>query len=658
MGDFLKQDVQTPFRAGYLAAGIRLGIETNSRTLLAAARDNLDPADPNLADVRLRIWVEDRPGPEDTCVAPYFRGLGDLVFSGYGDQGSLLVNLRDRRGAGRLTRTLVGRDEFWKTIFFPSVLAILAPSVGLTSLHSACVSSGGRGLLLVGGTRAGKSTLSLALCQNGFDYLSDDRSLLGRAEGELRVWALSPEMKQRPESVRHFPELSRLQPTPAPDGDRAYRFDPTAELGIRRVRACRPAWIVFLERTPESLFSLTGICADEAAVRLRVDLHRESGEAAERRRGILEELVGCPSYVLRYGGDPRAIAGALRHVCLQGGEAGTGRPRSMVPEVTRAASDPLRRFRSTSLRTDVRLMGRHLRIETDSPSVISRVCELFDLSEPAPFGTPEFVWRIALERQEDGTTLWPPMTAFCDGSLRYIGLGRRGFLAADLAARQGVGCLPEPLSGDRIGFATVVLAGMLHLTAPAFGLTAVSAACVARQGRGLLLFGPPNSGKTTASYWASKQGMQFHADQAAFLEASGSEVGAWGDFWPAAFRPGTVRYLPELTTLGRPFRYGDRRFLCLDKGTGFPASRPRVTAAACIFLERSVASPPRLVPLSPPELRKQTFTNAGSSMESQAIFGLLEHLPAYRLQYGEDPRVAALLFRSVLDAERLMEAGL
>lgn len=657
MGDFLKQDVQTPLRASYVAAGIRFGIETNSETVLEAAGDNLDPADPNAPDIRLRIWVEDLPNQGEACLTPYFRGLGQFVFSSYGEQSSLLVNLRDRRGAGRLTRALVRREEFWKTIFFPSILAILAPSVGLTSLHSACVAFRGRGMLLVGDSSAGKSTLSLALCRAGFDFLCDDRTLLGRREGELQAWALSPEMKQRPESLHHFPELRRLRLTSAPDGDSVFRFDPALEFGIQRIRACRPAWIVFLEREPEPLFSLREITADESTARLQAGLHRESDEATEDRRRILEELVTCPGYVLRHGGDPRATAGALQHAFLRGSGTHKAASNAVVPQVPRNPTDPLRRFRTTRLRTDVQLMGRHLRIETDSPSVISRVAELFDLSEPVPVGTPGFLWRIALEKPDGTAALWPSMTAFSDGSLRYIGLKRQGFLAADLAAHEAVGSLPEPYSRDTIGFATVFLAGMLHLSAPALGLTPVSAACVARQGRGLLLFGPAESGKTTASYWASKQGMDFHADQATFLETSGSEVVAWGDFWPAAFRPGTARYLPELSAIGRPFRYGDRDFLCIDKGAGPPANRGRVTAAACVFLERSAASPPRLIPLSAEELRGQTVTDAGSSVDSESIFGLLCRLPAYRLQYGDDPRVASLLFRSVLDADRLMEPG-
>src|SRR4029434_5240350 len=128
-----------------------------------------------------------------------------------------------------------------------------------------------------------------------------------------------------------------------------------------------------------------------------------------------------------------------------------------------------------------------------------RVEEAFNTTETIPRGGPQFVWRIACEQRQEPTLAWPSMTAFCKGSLRYINLGQFSFVAADLEGREAVGVLPESLCEDEIGFSTVILASLLHLSAPALGLTAISAACVSKGRNGLLLFGPPNSGKTTRS---------------------------------------------------------------------------------------------------------------------------------------------------------------
>jgi hypothetical protein len=665
MGDFLKKDVETPLYGCYLAAGARLRIETNSESILAIARANLEPSDDghDQEEVRLKLWVEDE---HSQCPAtkPYFRGLGHLVFSGYDDRSSLLIDLRNRCGAGRFTQALARNPRYWKTAVFPSLLGIVGPSVGLTSLHCACVSWKGKGLLLAGGAGAGKSTLSLALAQAGLDFLSDDRTLVRSSNGKLLAFGLSHEMKQRADAVVHFPGLRSVEcETFWCDtlwkGEPALRFDPVQLLGVTRAESCEPCWIVFLERQADPIFQLEEVAPEEAAMLLEQDLHLEMPEASQRQRLTVRALSQKFCYRLRYGGgDPHAAAGALRQLFIEQGSSNgsTQRPRDPHPGKTPLlSSDPLRRFRVTSLRSDVFLMGRHLRIETDSPVVMKRILETFNTAVMVPKGSPQFLWRIACEARQEHCSSWPALTAFCKGPLRYINLGQFSFVAADLEAREAVGVLPENLCEDEIGFSTVFLASLLHLTAPALGLTPISAACVSRNGNGLLLFGPPNSGKTTASYWGKKLGLEFHADQAAFLELDGGSVYAWGEFWPAAFRPETIRFLPELEGLSRSFQYRDRTLLCVDKSALSGANRGRVTPAACIFLERQASSPPRLIPLSHWEIPKQTFTDAGSDEDRNAILALLGKVPAYRLLYGDDPSIAARFFRSVLQAHQLME---
>ncbi|HET9215902.1 MAG TPA: hypothetical protein VFR18_02925 [Terriglobia bacterium] len=656
MVDFLKKDVQTPLYGCYLASGISLRIETNSESILSIARANFESLDDSHVknEVRLRLWVEDAHDSPQT--RPYFRGLGHLVFSGYGERSSLLIDVASRRGAGRFTQSLSKNRSYWKTVVFPSLLAIVAPSVGLTSLHSACVSVKGRGLLLVGVAASGKSTLSLALAQAGLDFLSDDRILVGTRNEELRAWGLSREMKQRADAVRHFPALRHETLTERWNGDSVFRFDPAELFGVTRAEYCEPSWIVFLERQAAPSFVLEELQPEEAINLLELDLHQEMREAAERQHITLQALSKKTCYRLRHGGDPHTVARALGQLFQLGNSRRqVYRSRSIAVNKPSLAGDPLRRFRATCLRADVQMMGRHLRIETDSSLVLKRVAETFGTFESVPKGPPQFTWRIVTEQRRDHTAPWHSMTAFCDGPLRYISLGQFSFIAADLAQREAIGVLSEQLCEDDVGFSTVILSSLLHLSAPQLGLTPVSAACVSRGKNGLLLFGPPQSGKTTAGYWGKKLGLEFHADQATFLEVDRGAVYAWGEFWPTAFRPETMRFLPELAPLARSFTYRDRTFLCVDKGLLSGVNRGRVVPAACIFLERQASSSPRLIPLPRWEVSDQIFTDAGSDDDRVAILAMLRHVPAYRLLYDDDPSIAARLFRSVLDAHQLLE---
>jgi len=674
VGDFLKKDARTPLHGSFLAGGVRLNIETNSESILQIAQTTFQQmgGKPGSAgssgsneEIRLRLWVEKNQHSGDLKSKPYFRGLGDLVFCGFNARSSLMINLRNRSVAGRFTPELAGDQRFWKSILFPSLLAIIGPSAGLTLLHCAAVAWKGNGLLLAGESGSGKSTLSLAMALEGFDFLSDDRTLISNRHGKLLAWGLSAEMKQRIDTVVHFPVLNDVTPSPYSKEEPAFRFDPVEVFGISRVPSCETRWIVFLERRSEPEFSLSEIDPEEAARRLRKDMHQEITGTEAQQRQTIDALSKSSCYRLCYGGSPREIALSLRQL-VEGGWNPLNSTSSDLPKESVQTEvdpiDPLRRFRATPLRTDLVLMGKRIRIETDSSIVLKHVAESFWRPEPEANDSPQFLWRIVCEQREEAPYSWPPMTAFSDRSLRYISVGQRSFIAVDLQAREAVGILPEFLAMDPIGFSSVFLSSLLYLTSPALGLTPVSAACVAKGDQGLLLFGPPNSGKTTSSYWARKHlGLEFHADQAVFLELDSGKIRAWGEFWPAAFRPETATYLPELSALARPFHYRDRSFLCIDKRASLSGNAGSVVPAACIFLERCSHETPRLIPLSGEEttirfdLTMPFKEDAGSREDREAVFQVLQQLPSYRLLYGDDPYTAATLFNSVLTSDQFAE---
>jgi len=666
-GDFLRMAVKTPLRANYLAAGVDLSIETNVAAILGIAQDSFEQTLAALGKkehILLRLWVdEENTAPEGRTKA-CFRGLGHLVFAGFDEKNSLLINLRDRSAAGRFTPELANDAQFWKTILFPSVLEILGPTVGLTPLHCACVSWNGNGLLLAGESGSGKSTLSFALAQAGFDFLSDDRTLIGDRDGKILAWSLSPEMKHSAGAVAHFPVLKEINHYEIWEGEPVFRFDPVKTFGLRRAELCEPRWIIFLERQSEPAFTLEEIDPEEAVRRLQKDLHRETLTTAEREWRTIDLLSRRECRTLRYGGNPHTIAGALR--CLV--QEGLNRPRvlaSSAPnkpaKVEASLSDPLRRFRSTSLSFDAVLMGRRLRVETDSVLILNHVTRAFTRFEQTSNSlSPHFRWRIVCEPRNEAISSWPPLTAFGDHNMRYINIGQRSFIAIDIGAREAVGILSECLANDEAGFSSVFLASMFYLTAPALGLIPISAACVAKGQEGLLVFGPPNSGKTTSSYSAKKLGLKFHADRAAFMEIHSGTLRAWGDFWPAAFRPETAGFLPELPLVGLSFSYRDRTFLCLDKEASVPRNAESVVPTACIVLERQ-APAPKLIPLSHHEVSQRIGAispfkdDAGSKEARESVFQALSRLPWYRLLYGDDPSVAAVFFRSVLKSHQLME---
>ncbi|MGH9353242.1 MAG: hypothetical protein ACRD2G_13965, partial [Terriglobia bacterium] len=82
---------------------------------------------------------------------------------------------------------------------------------------------------------------------------------------------------------------------------------------------------------------------------------------------------------------------------------------------------------------DLRVMGRTVRLETNSPAVCNSLIRLFDRYPMGRSAEPEFLWRIVTATQADSSLPWPEMTAFSGQALRYVTFGQRGFFAIDHA---------------------------------------------------------------------------------------------------------------------------------------------------------------------------------------------------------------------------------
>jgi hypothetical protein len=324
--------------------------------------------------------------------------------------------------------------------------------------------------------------------------------------------------------------------------------------------------------------------------------------------------------------------------------------------------DPLRRLTATPLVTDLCIMGRKVRLESNSTALFGGITALFERGVGPSSTPPDFLWRFVGEIDAGSHLPWPDMAAFSDDGLRYVNLGQRSFFAIDLDAGEAIAFLAEELASDPAGFSSVFAATLFDLTAPALRLVPIAAACVALYGRALLVLGPPRSGKTTSTYLAGKLGLEFHADQASFLDLQRDGLRVWGQFWPAAFREDTVQFLPELKSSTRSFTYGNLTFLCFSKHPFQTPQARAVVPVGCVFLERRNATAPQLIPMGSAE-REDRLSDCLSFKDdvrfrSQYASALraLGKLPAYRLPYGNDPAVAATFLRSILMVHNSLEA--
>jgi hypothetical protein len=337
----------------------------------------------------------------------------------------------------------------------------------------------------------------------------------------------------------------------------------------------------------------------------------------------------------RLKGQPQLVSGNARH------------------ETKR--QDLLCRFTLLPHVADLRLMQRTVRLETNSKALLRVALKFFERHQHGRAGQPEFLWRVVCESDPQVQSTAVQFAAFSDLGLRYVNIGQRGFLAVDLEKREATGFLARLFLEGAPGLRHCRSLDILFcMTAASLGLTALSGGCVGVRDRGVMIFGPPNSGKTTACYLAAKLGMEFHADQVVFLDTSDNLLRAWGDALPAVFRPEALDFLPELWLSSRGSTYMDLPFYYFDKA---PLQAPRacpVIPVCSLFLDRGTAFEPQLKEIMREDavsrLRDCILFHEDPRFDAQITAALtaLAGKPVYTLRYGDNPKIVATFIEKML----------
>lgn len=311
--DFLHKNAETKLCEHFIATGAVCRVTTNCEPLLEAARGSflMLEAPPDAVDFSVRFWVDDSTPSRPPWPNPYVRGLDHLVFAGFDSESSMLVNLQTRHVIGRFSAAMGADVSHWTTVVFPIMLSVLSGSIGLVELHASCVARDGRGLVLIGSSCSGKSTLALAFSQAGFRLLSDDRTFCSLKQGRLRAYGLPRPLKLRPEAAVWFEELRGLEPTDVQNGERVFHCEPTLRLAQHNVNDCEPQRLVFLERQQEPGFCLTPMTHSQIRSRIEMDLMAEASDAIQRQAETIDRLLALPFWRLSYGGRPQEIVAQL-----------------------------------------------------------------------------------------------------------------------------------------------------------------------------------------------------------------------------------------------------------------------------------------------------------------------------------------------------------
>jgi hypothetical protein len=321
--DFLHKDAETHLSERYMVAGAVCTFETNSQHLLTAASNSfvLVQAPTVEADFSVRFWVDNSDHAQPPWPKPYLRGLEHMVFAGFDAKSSMLADLAARRVIGRFSAPMASDTKYWGTVIFPMLLSILSGSLGLVELHSACVANERHGLVLIGPSQSGKSTLAMALSAAGFRVLSDDRTFCSLKQDKLLAWGMPRPLKLRREAATWFDEFGDREPKDIQNGERVFHYEPNQQFARDRRSECEPRALVFLDRQQSPGFDVTRMQRSEARARIETDLMVEAAEAVERQAKTIDRLLALPCWRLQYGGRPQAIAEQIANAFFKNPES-------------------------------------------------------------------------------------------------------------------------------------------------------------------------------------------------------------------------------------------------------------------------------------------------------------------------------------------------
>src|ERR1700730_1261225 len=197
------------------------------------------------------------------------------------------------------------------------------------------------------------------------------------------------------------------------------------------------------------------------------------------------------------------------------------------------------------LGTSVNALGFPMRLVTNSPHIIKATEESW-AGYPQLFSDKSLEFRVIVSDDESLERGSDAMACRAQGHLLHIISDPANFVICDMDKGFAVIQLAPATARDREFFRYYFLLNTLYIMLWHSHLTAVHAACVARNGRGVLLCGESGAGKTCLSFACARRGWDFVTDESVSLVRRSPEHIVVGGTRHLHFRESALDILPEL----------------------------------------------------------------------------------------------------------------
>jgi hypothetical protein len=299
--DPLKTSVPLAFHHVLFPFGFPVQIKSNEQAVIRAAELSWGSFTHRFRETPLEVRFliaesASRRKPPD----PVFRAQSNLLTIVADTNNFATCDLISGFGFACLTKAAVMNRDYLRYQFLEAMVYVLLDTSHLVAMHAACVGKDGRGVLLVGDSGAGKSSLAYACARRGWTYVSDDASsLVLRRPG--RVVLGNPQaFRFRPSATHLFPELHGT--TKSRNGKLTMEIRTEHLAHMKTANESEIGYIVFLNRMEVDLDSprLDPVSREEVLRRLVENPWPSELLIHDDRVAAIERLLEARCYELTY----------------------------------------------------------------------------------------------------------------------------------------------------------------------------------------------------------------------------------------------------------------------------------------------------------------------------------------------------------------------
>ncbi|MEO8657528.1 MAG: hypothetical protein ABI693_03620 [Bryobacteraceae bacterium] len=303
------------------------------------------------------------------------------------------------------------------------------------------------------------------------------------------------------------------------------------------------------------------------------------------------------------------------------------------------ASDPLLNAAPFPFAVELYPLGFPLILETTSARILEAAKESWGSCEKL-FHRPPIRVRAGVSGNQDQPIAWPPTFRSNVHLLSITGDGGN-IAAVDLKTGFAFSWVTEEVAAQRDEYRYFFLEAMVYSLLSGKYLAAIHAACVERNGRGLLLCGETSAGKSSLAYACARRGWTYVSDDAINIVRGSKALALVGNCFSLRLRPDAPELFPELLHYLARRRPNGKTNLELRPAEldGFKlsmTSRP----SRLMFLNRRRGASPIISPINAEEALKRLSSLPPYGPPSlhrawmRSISGLVKQLTAAEFTYS------------------------